>query len=165
MKPYMDLLDEDPKNICQDGFNLWPKFNENNKTSQYKKEYESKVNSIQSRLNVYFQDVSIISFKLNEAMASGLHLDRNYFVPYFNNHTSFMRLNYYPVCSEPDKHLGISPHHDAGWLTVLYADPDVKSLQVSKDKEWHQVEPIRGAFVINTGDMAQVWSNDRFVAP
>jgi isopenicillin N synthase-like dioxygenase len=41
---------------------------------------------------------------------------------------------------------------------------DVGGLQVYKDGYWHDVAPIEGAFVINTGDMMQVWSNDYYHA-
>jgi len=48
----------------------------------------------------------------------------------FEAHTSFMRLNYYPRCQDPSQHLGISPHRDAGFLTVL-AQHDIAGLQVA----------------------------------
>jgi isopenicillin N synthase-like dioxygenase len=54
-------------------------------------------------------------------------------------------------------------HTDAGALTVLLQD-DVGGLQVFKDGFWHNIPPVPGAFVINTGDMMQVWSNDIYQA-
>jgi len=43
----------------------------------------------------------------------------------------------------------------------------VQSLQVyqPQDEAWYDVEPIEGAFTINTGDIMQVWSNDVYKAP
>jgi len=38
------------------------------------------------------------------------------------------------------------------------------SLQVEHDGAWIDVEPIADALVVNTGDMMQVWSNDRYQA-
>jgi len=74
--------------------------------------------------------------------------------------------------------LGISPHRDAGFLTVLWQDPSCHSLQVQQPAEtgssrrydgsggeWTTVVPAEGALTINTGDMAQIWSNDRYQAP
>ena len=42
-----------------------------------------------------------------------------------------------------------------------------ESLQVfqKSDGRWYDVTPQPGAFVINTGDIMQVWSNDRYIAP
>jgi isopenicillin N synthase-like dioxygenase len=37
-------------------------------------------------------------------------------------------------------------------------------LQVFRDGYWHNIPPVAGAFVINTGDMMQVWSNDIYQA-
>ncbi len=89
-------------------------------------------------------------------------------------HTSFLRLNYYPLCDDPAPadsgseidtgNLGINRHTDAGALTVLVQD-DVPALQVNKDGVWHTIMPEPGGLIINVGDMLQVWSNDRFRAP
>jgi isopenicillin N synthase-like dioxygenase len=88
------------------------------------------------------------------------------------DHTGFVRLNYYPVRDPldqsnvehlPTADLGVHHHTDAGALTVLLQD-DVGGLQVFRDGFWHNVAPEPGAFVINTGDMMQVWSNDVYRA-
>jgi hypothetical protein len=44
-------------------------------------------------------------------------------------------------------------------------DEDCHSLQVWKGEEWITVHPIPGAFTINTGDMAEIWSNGKYKAP
>lgn len=91
---------------------------------------------------------------------------------FFNkDHTSYLRFNYYPSQSHVDSSnnktrqagLGVHPHTDAGALTVLAQD-DVPGLQVKKDDTWHTVIPAKNSFIINIGDMMQVWSNDRFPA-
>jgi isopenicillin N synthase-like dioxygenase len=51
--------------------------------------------------------------------------------------------------------LGISPHKDAGFLTVLWQDENCHSLQVWKDGQWITATPVPNSFTINTGDMAQ----------
>jgi isopenicillin N synthase-like dioxygenase len=89
------------------------------------------------------------------------------------DHTSFLRLNYYPVCDDPapsssglfpeSGQLGIQHHTDAGALTVLLQD-EQPALQVWRDEAWHLVEPRPHALVINIGDIVQVWSNDRYHA-
>ena len=67
--------------------------------------------------------------------------------------------------------LGISRHTDAGALTLLLQD-EVPALEVysgtkqdNGDGEWVPVDPIEGAFTVNTGDMLQVWSNNVIQAP
>ncbi len=78
--------------------------------------------------------------------------------------SSFLRLNYYPPCAEPDQHLGISHHTDAGALTVLLPDRQ-PGLQFMLGDQWHTVLAQPGALTINIGDIVQVWSNDRYRAP
>ena len=85
-------------------------------------------------------------------------------------HSSFLRLNYYPVADPmagdqaTEAGLGVHHHSDAGVLTLLWQS-GVPGLQVYRDGYWHGIEPIIDAFVVNIGDMVQVWSNDRYRAP
>lgn len=62
-----------------------------------------------------------------------MSLDTSQMDGYFGkNHTSFLRLNHYPPCPSPESELGISPHFDAGLLTILKHDTQVSGLQVQK---------------------------------
>lgn len=86
-------------------------------------------------------------------------------------HSSFLRLNYYPVddplagtAAPPAGPFGISQHSDAGALTVLLQD-EVAGLQVLRDDCWFDLPPMPGTLTINIGDMLQIWSNDRYRAP
>ena len=87
--------------------------------------------------------------------------------------SSFLRLNYYPICDSPadpfednpqQGHLGISHHTDAGALTLLTQDK-VAGLQFYHQDAWHGVDPIANALVVNIGDLMQVWSNNLLKAP
>ena len=122
----------------------------------------------------YFDACTKLSLALLEAFCIGLKLPANYMHDDFaTNHTGFMRLNYYPIedpmVDSNVEHqavadLGIHHHTDAGALTVLLQD-DVGGLQVYKDGYWHNIPPVPGALVVNTGDMMQVWSNNLYQAP
>ena len=132
------------------------------------------------------------------------------------DHTSYLRVNHYPPRTnstdniedndanknahtsrlgqrngESKTPLGVSPHTDAGFLTILMQDEGCHSLQVAypkhkksqsnsshlktktklhpsnqdQDIEWITVQPVENAFTINTGDMAMIWSNGRYRAP
>lgn len=84
-------------------------------------------------------------------------------------HTSFLRLNHYPAAPDggaadpSSRPLGVGEHTDAGALTILLQD-DQPGLEVQRDGRWFLVEPLPGALVVNLGDIAQVWSNDRYRA-
>jgi isopenicillin N synthase-like dioxygenase len=78
-------------------------------------------------------------------------------------HTSFLRLNYYPRCPEPQWHHGVHAHTDSGALTLLLQDRP--GLEVVHGGRWVVVPPRADALVVNIGDILQVWSNDRYPAP
>lgn len=100
-------------------------------------------------------------------------------------HTSFLRLNYYPPCpnlSVPvegvegvegvkgaegetqEDILGVSHHTDAGALTLLQQD-DTEGLQFLVDGEWQTAPAEPSQLCVNLGDMLQVWTNDQYRAP
>jgi isopenicillin N synthase-like dioxygenase len=98
------------------------------------------------------------------------------------HHTSYNRWNFYPstdsVPFSEGTPLGISPHTDAGLLTVLYQDPArsaapqlevyTGSKEIFGDGEWIPVPPVTGdeqGFTINVGDMLQVLTSGYYKAP
>jgi isopenicillin N synthase-like dioxygenase len=122
-------------------------------------------------MRAYFAACAEASAQLMSVVSDGLGAPVGCLRDAFStDHTSFLRLNYYPV-DDPlageagdSADLGIHHHTDAGALTLLLQD-DVSGLQVYRDGLWHNVRPLAGAFVINIGDMVQVWSNDLYRAP
>ena len=157
--PRPDLPADHPSNHhAVDGNNQWP----------------AELPELRATMLAWMTACEQVSFRLLSAFAEGLGeppdaLDR-FFGP---DHTSFVRLNHYPVDDPLDDDeasevtaLGdqaLHHHSDAGALTVLLQD-DVGGLQVFHDGGWIDVDPIPDALVVNTGDMMQVWSNDRYRA-
>jgi isopenicillin N synthase-like dioxygenase len=115
-----------------------------------------------------------LAFRLLAAISTNLGMPAEHLAQGFRPaHTSFLRLNYYPVCPAPARptgvqrpgrgHLGVNHHTDAGALTLLLQDEEA-GLEVHREGRWHLVEPRSDVLVINIGDMVQVWSNDRYRA-
>ncbi|XP_077217860.1 azadirone synthase LFS-like isoform X4 [Tasmannia lanceolata] len=73
-------------------------------------------------------------------------------------------LHYEGRASDPTKGIyGAGAHSDFGLITLLVSD-DVLGLQICKDKDaqpqiWEYVAPLKGAFIVNLGDMLERWSN------
>ncbi|NNE72710.1 MAG: hypothetical protein HKN26_03530 [Acidimicrobiales bacterium] len=156
--PFPELAADDPRNHhAIDGSNQWPD-----------------LPGFRATMVAYLVACESLGLYLLEAFSAGLgeaarHLHRH-FGP---DHTSFLRLNHYPVGDvlspeeaareTPLGDMALHHHSDSGALTVLLQD-DVGGLQVNHRGRWVDVVPQPGALVVNTGDMMQVWSNDRYRA-
>lgn len=116
----------------------------------------------------YYKHSERLAYRLLAAISTNLGMSPGFLSQGFGpNHTSFLRLNYYPVALTPsstrDGHMGVGQHTDAGALTLLLQD-EQSGLEVFRNNEWHMIEPRSDALVINIGDIVQVWSNDRYFA-
>jgi isopenicillin N synthase-like dioxygenase len=125
-------------------------------------------------LAAFYAECDALAFELVETIAGNLGMPPGALDACFRpEHTSFLRLNYYPPCPTPARpvglamphngSLGVNHHTDAGALTLLLQD-EQPGLEVLHDGVWHLVEPRRDALVVNIGDIVQVWSNDRYTA-
>ncbi len=124
-------------------------------------------------IEAFCEACEVLSFRMLDAIGRCLNtapaLLRDAFVP---RHSSFLRLNYYPLCADPAApdsatgapgNFGINHHTDSGALTILLQDAQ-PGLQVFRRGTWTTVEPNPAALVVNIGDIVQVWSNDRYPA-
>ena len=187
------LSDEEKRSVLRSKENPWGYYpNELTKNQRDKKEvfdftregvdpiygksnrWLANQDAFKATMLTYFDACTDLSLALLEAFCIGLKLPADYMRDDFaTNHTGFLRLNYFPIEDpmadsgvehQPVADLGIHHHTDAGALTVLLQD-DVGGLQVYKDGYWHNIPPVPGAIVINTGDMMQVWSNNMYQSP
>jgi len=159
--PNPALPENHPDNLTEDGWNQWPTAAG---SGQFKR-----------TLGEYYDACGRAAIALLKVMAANLSDDNDVLLADFQpDHTSFLRLNYYPVADPlaADKslraaesgHMGVHHHTDAGALTLLLQD-EVAGLQICLDGTWIPVDPVPGTLVVNIGDIAQVWSNDRYTAP
>ncbi|KAE8717030.1 caffeic acid 3-O-methyltransferase-like [Hibiscus syriacus] len=79
----------------------------------------------------------------------------------FNEGSQLMVVNCFPPCPEPDLTLGMPPHSDYGFLTLLLQD-QVRGLQIQHKGKWITVEPNADSFVVNVGDHLEIFSNGRY---
>ena len=73
----------------------------------------------------YYLACSELAAIILSAVAYDLGIDSKIFEDAFKQHTSFLRLNYYPVFPKIDHKsdfLGVNRHTDAGVLTLLLQD-------------------------------------------
>ncbi len=156
--PFPDLADDDRRNFHRvDGVNQWPD-----------------LPGFRGTIITHLQSCNRVALWLLEAFCMGLGEHASQLHQHFGtDHTSFLRMNHYPLhdlltAEEAAAVTGLGDmalhhHSDAGALTLLLQD-DIGGLQVEHDGQWIDVTPLPGALVVNTGDMMQVWSNDRYKA-
>lgn len=80
----------------------------------------------------------------------------------FEDGSQLIVVNCYPACPEPDLTLGITPHSDYGFLTLLLQD-EVEGLQIQHEGRWVTVEPLPDSLVVNVGDHLEVSNKNSLV--
>lgn len=112
----------------------------------------------------YFQAMESLSAALQEIFAQALGLAPDFFEPLFDNPTSRLKLNHYPPQNNPqaENNIGVVPHSDSGAFTILWQD-DSGGLEIqNKTGDWVGAPPIDDTFIVNIGNIMQMWSNGRF---
>jgi isopenicillin N synthase-like dioxygenase len=97
-------------------------------------------------------------------MAAGLNLPGEFFTGRHQGQNVTLRFLHYPagLPATSTTQLGAGAHTDYGSITLLYQD-DVGGLEVrGADGQWHPAPAVPGALLVNTGDLMQRWTNDRF---
>ncbi|MCD7464088.1 hypothetical protein HAX54_052065 [Datura stramonium] len=82
---------------------------------------------------------------------------------YLSVATGLLRVYRYPRCLEPERRWGIDVHTDSSVLSIILQD-DVGGLQVYKDHQWLDVNPLPNTLIVNIGDMLQAMSDDRYMS-
>ncbi|KAL7122188.1 hypothetical protein ACP275_01G029300 [Erythranthe tilingii] len=90
------------------------------------------------------QETSLLSASLNQSQGA-------------------LQLNSYPSCPNPSRAIGLAPHTDSLLLTILHQN-DTNGLQIFREGGvgWVPVTPLKGALVINVGDLMHILSNGCF---
>ena len=112
----------------------------------------------------YDSDVRALGHRLLPAFALAVEESASFFQPYFDNATTALRLIHYPSVEflQSGNTLGIQPHTDYGFITILAQDA-ICGLEIRlPDGGWMPVPYVPGALIINIGDALARWTNDVF---
>jgi len=147
----MDISQDDPRynpqKLC--GPNQWPD--------------PEVLPDFASTLQNYHGTATEIGRKVVCLIAQGLGLAENYFDEDFVNPIATLRLLHYDN-RESDPANGIfacGAHKDFGIITLLLTD-DTEGLQIYHEDQWRDVPPKTDSFVVNVGDMLEIWTNGRY---
>lgn len=147
-----ELAQDDPlraEQLSVYGENLWPE-----------------LAGFRGTVQPYYDKALDVAMSLLRAIAAALGEDEAYFDAAFSRPMALLRGNYYPP--RPDwagtKDFGIAAHTDYGCLTLLASD-GVAGLEVLDGQgAWRPVTAPMGEFVINFGEMLEMWTGGQVKA-
>ncbi|HKP41950.1 isopenicillin N synthase family dioxygenase [Mycobacterium sp.] len=114
-------------------------------------------------VTAYYEAVLAVGHMLLWAFAVALGEDPDVFSRHATKTPSQLRLVHYPYNPEAKDGQGIGAHTDYECFTLL--KPTAPGLEVLNGSgEWIDVPPVEGTFVVNIGDMLELWTNGAFVA-
>ncbi|WP_120636082.1 isopenicillin N synthase family oxygenase [Ruegeria sp. EL01] len=109
----------------------------------------------------YWAQLDQVADRLLAALEVGLDLPPNILRHAFRDPMTNMTLLHYPPQAPDDGGYGIHPHKDTDALTIIAPDP-VGGLEVqTRDGGWITPDCPPGGFVVNIGDMLELWSGGR----
>lgn len=137
----------DPSNRL-DGPNVWPEKGE----------------ALRHAMEAYHEAVNELSDVLARVFSLALGQEPDFLSKLLNPVTQLLKVNHYPPQENPTtvSDIGVVPHSDEGSFTILWQD-DNGGLEIeTKSGEWVEAPPIPGTYVVNIGNMMQIWSNGEF---
>ena len=109
--------------------------------------------------------VKSLGHELMGGIAETLGLSSNYFLNSFNDPTILFRIFHYPSVPHQEENdlWGVREHTDMGFLTILKQD-ETGGLQAKNLIISGLMSRPKGLFVINIGDMLELWTHGIFRA-
>ena len=118
-------------------------------------------------METYYRRMNRLANDLMGLFAYALDLPEDFFFDKLDRNMSALRVICYPEQTVPPEpgQLRSGAHTDYGTLTILMSDKAAGGLQaLHRDGYWVDVRTEPGTYVINIGDIMQIWTNDRWVS-
>ena len=108
----------------------------------------------------YYSEMENLAKRIMSAFAEALDLEYHYFDDFINNPISALRALHYPATKNKifEKQQRAGAHTDYGSLTILLPQANTSGLQIMKKNSWIDVPAVKGCFVINIGDLMELWT-------
>lgn len=111
-------------------------------------------------IRAYYAEAAGVALTMLQGLAQAIGRDPHHFDADFARPMALLRGNYYPP--RPDwageKDFGIAAHTDYGCLTLLATDGSPGLEVETRDGAWWPVTVPPGTFVINFGEMMELWT-------
>lgn len=114
----------------------------------------------------YYTEALNVGRQVLGAIATVVGNEPNSFAQAFDAPMALLRGNFYPERPDwaGDKDFGIAPHTDYGCLTLLAMDGTPGLSVQMPDGSWQAITAQPGVFVINFGEMLQMWTGGQVKA-
>lgn len=113
--------------------------------------------------SAYYDAVFSLGRTLMQGFAMSLGEEPDVFDPYITKPPSQLRLIHYPFNAGATDAMGIGAHTDYECFTLLRStSPGLEVMNGAG--EWIDAPPVPGAFIVNIGDILEIWTNGVFVA-
>jgi len=114
----------------------------------------------------YYLEMENLAKRVMSAFAEALDLETSFFDPFIRNPISALRALNYPATSEvtEEGQQRAGAHTDYGSLTILLPQPGTAGLQINQNGVWVDVPAEEGCFVINLGDLMELWTSGCWVS-
>jgi len=151
----------DYKEVFDCGFEI-PKTDPLSKLSVYAPNLWPEVpQDFRATISAYYDQAQGVALHILRAIAHVMGLDQEYFDDKFSKPMALLRGNFYPQrptwAGEQD--FGIAAHTDYGCVTLLGTD-GVDGLEAqTMSGQWLPVRAEVGEFIINFGEMLQMWTD------
>jgi isopenicillin N synthase-like dioxygenase len=122
------------------------------------------ISPFEKEFNEYYNYASLIAKNIFLQLMSTSNIPVEKYIDYINPFYTTLSILHYPPILESNNDIsswvGISPHTDWGFITVLYTDNE--GLEIFIDNEWVKVPNKPNHFIVNIGDMLELLSNGKY---
>ncbi len=120
--------------------------------------------ALRTTMQDYLDALAPLTTALIHGFAAAAGHDPNKLASHFRQPLTRLKLNHYPPQDNPEtvKHIGVVPHSDSDAFTIIWQDEgDGLEIQ-NKSGNWVGAPSIPGTFVVNIGNIMQIWTGGRF---
>ena len=113
----------------------------------------------------YGRALERLAIRLLPGYARALGLPADFFAEAFSAPMYRLRMTKYPpVPAYQRDEFGIAPHVDTTFITILAQDQEGLIIYNEKRGHWMRVPVVKGALIVNTGELLRQWTNDYFIS-
>lgn len=143
------IANPDPYYMSLIGPNQWPN--------------EKLIPGFREQVTEFVNQLSILSQNLLRLMSLSLGLQEDHIENVFGGEPSpYTKMIRYPKTKSGGQGVGV--HKDSGFLTLLLQDDNEGLEAQTNTSHWIDVKPLKGSFVVNTGELLQLMTQNYFIA-